>query len=248
MAERFFVAQIEGDVPLRLTGEEAHHLVHVCRIGRGGQVRLFDGSGAEWTATVEQIGKRDVLLSVSGRELVDRELPFGLTLACSPPKGDRLRWLVEKATELGVTRFVPLQTERTSVRVRGVTADKLRRWVIEASKQCGRNVLMQVSEPVPWLAFVDSVDSSMIRILAHAAAQDDLDASELLNRDVAIAVGPEGGFTDAEVGQARDKGWVVTDLGPRTLRIETAALAVVARLTVNFPPAALSSRIPSPSR
>ena len=294
MADRFFVPELDPAGPIRMTGEEAHHLAHVRRIGRGARVSLFDGSGAEWDAVVEQVGKRDVTLSVAGRQLVDRELPFTLTLACAPPKGDRLRWLVEKATELGVTRFVPLRTDRTEQRVRGVKAEKMRRWVIEACKQCGRNVLMELSDPVPWPKFVESLPPALLRFLAHPLEQnsgphtsltrkrgefgsvDEMTQAPLqeslpwnrgaggppavssidkaggppaprLTSGVVIAVGPEGGFTDVEVELARQRGWSIVDLGPRALRIETAALALVAGLTLRFPPAALSSSIPSPT-
>ena len=284
MAERFFVAHLDPAGSIRLTGEQAHHLTNVCRIGRGDRVFLFDGSGAQWEAVVERDGKREVVLSVVARQFVDRELPFRLTLACAPPKGERLRWLVEKATELGVTRFLPLQTERTSVHVRGVKPEKMRRWVIEASKQCGRNVLMELSDPMPWPKLVDWVSPALLRILAHPAqeavgctnlsfgrsdAPTESNASsrpelrfvhstpvfeptqsELqqgLDNGVVIAIGPEGGFTDAEVGLARQHGWGFADLGSRTLRVETAALTMVAWVTLRFLPAHHASSIPSPT-
>src|SRR5262245_42172021 len=112
MSERFFIDTIGSDETVKLTGEEAHHLARVRRIRRGELVQLFDGSGTEATAEVREIGKEAVTLTIRERCQVNRELPFRLTLACSPAKGERLRWLVEKATELGVSQFIPLLTER----------------------------------------------------------------------------------------------------------------------------------------
>jgi 16S rRNA (uracil1498-N3)-methyltransferase len=216
---------------VRLTGEEAHHLMHVSRVRRGEQVCLFDGSGLEYDAIVQAVGKRDVSLSIVARRTVDRELAFPLTLACATPKGDRLRWLIEKATEMGVTRFVPLLTARASERARGTTPEKMRRWVIEASKQCGRNVLMEVTDATAWPEFAAAVAPAINRIIADRDGQPlGVASSHWLTRGVALAVGPEGGFTSAELDLARSAGWILVSLGPRTLRIETAALAIVASL------------------
>jgi 16S rRNA (uracil1498-N3)-methyltransferase len=232
MAERFFVPEIGESDLVRLTGDEAHHLARVRRIGRSEQVSLFDGSGTEFDAIVSEITKHEVQLSITNRRRVDRELPFSLTLACSPPKGDRFRWLVEKAVELGVSRFVPLLTERATEQAHGLKADRLRRWVIEASKQCGRNVLMQVTDGAPWTDFLKSACSG-IHILAHPLGEPSAQRPRATpGTQMAIAVGPEGGFADRELREARERDWITVSLGPRILRIETAALAMVARVSL----------------
>ena len=229
MSERFFAAGIGPDDLVRLEGDEAHHLAHVRRLRRGDPVRIFDGSGLECEASVEDVGKRHVTLSISRRLTVDRELPFALTLACSPPKGERLRWLVEKATELGVTRFVPILTERATEQVRGSRPEKMVRWVIEASKQCGRNVLMELAEPVPCIEYLKAVDPLDLSLLAQPGVEP-LPAAMCRgpSQAVNVAVGPEGGFNEQEVQSARSRGWKLVSLGPRTLRVETAALALAA--------------------
>src|SRR5688572_8850936 len=112
MSDRFFVETPIESERAELIGSEAHHLAHVMRAAVGAEVTLFDGSGAEFPARVIKIGRSQVELVVLERREIDRELPFPLVLGVALPKGDRQKWLVEKATELGVSRIVPLQTSR----------------------------------------------------------------------------------------------------------------------------------------
>src|SRR5262249_47049962 len=136
----------------------------------------------------------------------------------------------EKLTELGVTAFWPLSTQRSVVQPREARLEKLSRTVIEASKQCGRNVLMQVGPLTGWPDYCRRPDLPGRKLLAHLGGVGCALPSPTAE-DTALAVGPEGGFTDAEVALAADAGWQVVSLGPRTLRVETAALALAARLT-----------------
>ena len=149
MADRYYVDTPITGTTAQLTGHEAHHLAHVMRAKSGTEVTVFDGSGAEFSATVARVGRAEIELKVTARHEVDRELPLLLTLGVALPKGDRQRWLVEKATELGVARIVPLLTERSNDRESPAALDKLRRAVIEASKQCGRNRLLEITSPLP---------------------------------------------------------------------------------------------------
>src|SRR5436190_713470 len=148
MSDRFFVSPpIAGDRAV-LAGDEARHLAAVMRVQIGDEVVLFDGSGVEFTARVTATRKQAVELAIFERREISRELPFSLTLAVALPKGERQKWLVEKATELGVTRIVPLVTERGVAQPVESALERLRRSVIEASKQCGRNRLMEIAAPV----------------------------------------------------------------------------------------------------
>ena len=231
MAERFFLDRpVEGDFA-ELTGQESQHLVRVLRARVGDQIVVFDGLGAEYVARVERLAQRSVNLAIVERREADRESPVSLTLGVALPKGDRQRWLVEKVVELGVAALVPLCTER-SVAVPGDAArTRLRRTVIEASKQCGRNRLMRVGEPAALVEFFSRGADQAGRYLAHPNASDAnrLASSQLRGgptaETVCIAVGPEGGFTDSEVGCGLERGWQLLDLGPRILRVETAAVA-----------------------
>ena len=193
----------------------------------GTQVVLFDGSGAEFVARVERIGRSEVRLAVLSRREVDRELPLELTLGVALPKGDRQRWLVEKAVELGVGRIVPLLTARSVAQPARGTLKRLRRTVIEASKQCGRNRLMEIAEPRAWADYIADAGQSARRLLAqpdgHRAETAPPPAADSAGA-VFLAVGPEGGFTDDEVSLGIAAGWQTIDLGPRILRVETAAI------------------------
>jgi 16S rRNA (uracil1498-N3)-methyltransferase len=232
MADRYYVDTPIAGSTAQLTGPEAHHVAHVMRAKPGTQVTLFDGSGAEFVATIERVGRSDIDLHVTAREEVNRELAVAITLGVALPKGDRQRWLVEKATELGVARIVPLITERSNDRESPSALEKLRRAVIEASKQCGRNRLLEIASPRPVLEFLRDGSLPKMRWLAHPGGQLHEPGSAGVEA-IALAVGPEGGFTPAEVDAAREAEWRLIDLGTRILRVETAALALAARIALH---------------
>ncbi|MEM9657181.1 MAG: RsmE family RNA methyltransferase, partial [Planctomycetota bacterium] len=146
MSRRCFSDKPITGPAITIDGGEAHHLLHVLRLSPGDGVTLFDGEGAQYDAEVFSCGRSTVELHVGEAHAVDRELPQLLTLACPLPKGDRQRWIVEKAVELGVTRLIPLQTDRSG----SGGGVKLKRYVIEASKQCGRNRLMRIGPQLSW--------------------------------------------------------------------------------------------------
>jgi 16S rRNA (uracil1498-N3)-methyltransferase len=234
MSDRYFVAHpIEGD-SVTLAGAEAHHLAVVLRRRPGDVVRLFDGSGGEFEARLVTVRRDEVRLDVLAHQSIDRELPGQLVLAAALPKGDRQRWLVEKAVELGVHQLVPLRTERSVSHPRAAGIERLRRAVVEASKQCGRNVLMQLGPPTEWTAFLARATSKGLSWLADPSAPP-IDRISAVRSplscpptQITVAIGPEGGFTDEERFAALQAGWTSYGLGPRVLRVETAALAFCA--------------------
>jgi 16S rRNA (uracil1498-N3)-methyltransferase len=175
------------------------------------------------------------------REILDRatpgrELPCRLEVAAPLPKGDRVRFLVEKLTELGVTSYVPLATARSIVHPREAKLEKLQRYVIEASKQCGRNVLMEVKELAEWSNYCRRGGLPESRWFGQRGGQAMLINLEKdgYHSNTTWAVGPEGGLTDEEIQIALAAGWLGVDLGPRILRVETAALIVPAIITTQF--------------
>jgi 16S rRNA (uracil1498-N3)-methyltransferase len=231
MSDRYFVDKPISLGRVVLDGPEAHHLIHVMRALPGLRVVLFDGSGDEFPAAVHRVGRSDVELSVLSREHVGRELPLDVTLGVALPKGDRQKWLVEKAVELGVTRIVPLRTQRAVAQPVEQALGRLRRVVVEASKQCGRNRLLQIDEPQSWPDFVQNAGGATCCLLAqphgfHEGAH--LPIPDETPHRVLLAVGPEGGFADEEAALAVAAGWHSVDLGPRILRVETAALLLAA--------------------
>jgi 16S rRNA (uracil1498-N3)-methyltransferase len=233
MADRYFVPSLADADRAALDGPEAHHLLHVVRGKVGDEVVLFDGSGWEYRASIARTGRSRVELQIVSRSAVDRELPFPVTLAVALPKGDRQRWLVEKLVELGAATLVPLVTQRGVAQPVAGALDRLRRAVVEASKQCGRNRLMTIAEPQSLSELVEAVGrdaASGTLLLANPHGKPLVQAlGERGDRTAdrwVCAVGPEGGFTDDELAIARNARWEIVGLGPRTLRVETAALAL----------------------
>jgi 16S rRNA (uracil1498-N3)-methyltransferase len=230
MSERFFTATSIAGTRAELTGDEARHLAAVMRAAVGDEVVLFDGSGAEFVARVLSVRKQNVELEVIERREVTRELPQSLTLAVALPKGERQKWLIEKATELGVQAIIPLITERGVAQPVEAALDRLRRSVIEACKQCGRNRLLEICPPQTATDLFQAMDQSALRLIAESAglALAVAFGSGLNERAIIAAIGPEGGFTPAELAAAKAAGWQAVSLGPAILRVETAAIAVAA--------------------
>ena len=232
MSYRFYCEELSPSEGAKLEGPEAHHLAHVMRVAVGDAVVLFDGKGHECAATVRRIGKARVELDVTQVEAIDRELSFSLVLGVALPKGERQKWLVEKAVELGVTRLVPLKTQR-GVADPGSALTRLRRGVIEASKQCGRNRLMEIDEVAAADAFFGEAPAEAVRLIGQPSDSTMPAAVALAEHGDPraarfLAVGPEGGFTEVELSAARAAGWQPISLGPRVLRVETAAVALAA--------------------
>ena len=236
MSQRFFVefpVVVGGAV--QVVGAEAHHMSHVMRLAVGDEITLFDGTGAEYAGRLTRIEKRGVHVQVLEQRDVDREASIDVELAVALPRGDRQTWLVEKAVELGVRSVIPLMSERSVAVPKDKTLARLQRTVIESSKQCGRNRLMRIEAPRHLTDHLScAVDFDVIRWLAHpgertAATVADLTAART-DAKFKIAIGPEGGFTQDEIELARKTGWKLISCGPRVMRVETAAIAISAKV------------------
>jgi 16S rRNA (uracil1498-N3)-methyltransferase len=227
MAERFYLNLPLTPGPVELIGPEAHHLAQVSRLAAGDAVCLFNGDGREYAGRVESVRRRSVMIQIEAVREPQRELPFHLEIAAPVPKGDRAQSLIEKLTELGVTAFVPLLCERTVIHAGQGKLDKLERYVIEASKQCGRNRLLRIEPPLAWDAFLERRQAEEWGWIAHPAGSAPA-LSAPKPHAIRGAVGPEGGFSAAEIERGVAAGWSLVSLGPRILRIETAALVLAA--------------------
>ena len=237
MKPRFYSPAASAAGPLELSAEESHHLTKVLRMRVGDSATVFNGEGLQFSATVAEIGKRAAVVELGPPETAPKTPSYSLTIAVATPKGDRQRWMLEKATELGATDLIPLTTRRSVVQPKSVS-DKWRKAVIEACKQCGRNRLPTIHPPQAWSPTLVGAHSTATepahRLIAHPSAAitlaDWIAEVAPWPHAVIAAVGPEGGFTDEEVEDAVQSGWTPVTLGPRILRIDTAALAVVAML------------------
>ena len=252
MTQRYFLDTPIGQATsVLLQGSEAQHLTRVMRGKCGDRVELFDGSGWQWSAEIVDVGRNEVTLKILSTEEADLEPALALTVGIALPKGDRQKWIIEKLVELGVTTVIPLTTSRGVAQPVDKALVRLRNHVISASKQCGRNRLLEIGEVASLEAFLQRTAEN--RFIAHpksaqmgvnntvAETPREQEAGNISIRDIqlesgdaVVAIGPEGGFSAEEATTAAQLQWKIVDMGPRILRIETAALAFAARLLVGI--------------
>lgn len=225
---------LASGLQLALPAGAARH-VQVLRLQPGDALTLFDGRGGEYDAVVEHMGRSEVRVSVGAHHAVECETAVAVHLALAMPANERMDWLVEKATELGVASIQPLVAERSVLRLAGERAQKKQaHWqaiAVAACEQCGRNRVPTVHAVQPlatWLAapprpgLVLSLRAGTQPLAAMAGAAE-----------VTLLSGPEGGLAPAEEDAALARGWTPVHLGPRVLRAETAPLAALALLTLS---------------
>lgn len=219
-----------------LTDTEAHHFLNVLRGKEKDRITVFDGAGHEIICTVAAVEKNRVTLRAQSRQF-SPPLPHRLTLAQAVPRAKSMDFILQKATELGVARIVPLLSDRTVVQLGGEDIEgKRERWrqiTIEAAKQCGANWLPAIEPPTKPRDFFRTAARGELNIIA-SLQPDSLRLPAILNDHLAdhksrptsatIVIGPEGDFTPAELADARSAGFRPLSLGPLVLRSETAAL------------------------
>lgn len=212
--------------------------VQVLRMQPGDGITLFTGEGGQWQAQVAQMGRSSVTVRVLEHEPLEREAPRGVHLALGMPANERMDWLLEKATELGVRSFQPLHTERGVLRVQGERAGrKHEHWraiAASACEQCGRNrvpVVHPVQDLGAWLGRVPDAARLVLSLDADAVPLRSW-REACAEGEVILLSGPEGGLSAREQAQAREAGFTPISLGTRVLRAETAPLAALAALTL----------------
>jgi 16S rRNA (uracil1498-N3)-methyltransferase len=237
MPPRLFVGEpLRANATLALPEAAARH-AQVLRLQPGSEITLFDGRGGEWAARIEAMGKREVTATVLEHHAIERELPCRVTLALAMPSGERMDFVVEKATELGAASIVPLTSERSVLRLAGERADKRRaHWqaiAVAACEQCGRNRVPEVCAPQPlaaWLGTLSERGADEQRWLLGWRDAQPWPATSAAS--VVTLSGPEGGFTAEEEALAASRGFVTVALGARVLRADTAPLAAMAALSL----------------
>jgi 16S rRNA (uracil1498-N3)-methyltransferase len=223
---RLFVRTTLSDgVRLELDADQANYLGNVMRLVVGGELLVFDGNSGEWLARIAEAAKKRMTLTVERRTREPETIP-DVWLAFAPVKRAQTDWLVEKATELGAARLLPVITQRTVAE--RVKLERLHAIVIEAAEQCGRTRLPEIAEPVALKALLKKHDPCRRLYFADERGGDPV-ASTFAPGPALILIGPEGGFTDDERQLIRASDHAIPiSLGPRILRAETAALAALA--------------------
>jgi 16S rRNA (uracil1498-N3)-methyltransferase len=232
---------LAGVTTLALPPGAARH-VQVLRLQPGDPITLFDGAGGEYAATVERMGRSEVSVVVGAHDPIEREAPHAVHLAVGMPANERMDWLVEKATELGVASIQPLVTAHGVLRLSGERADKkVAHWqavAVASCEQCGRNrvpPIWPVRSLADWLGALPEAGTHARRhVLSFApgavAASAAAAAAGTAPASFTVLSGPEGGLSAAEEAEALRRDFTPLTLGPRVLRAETAALAVLALL------------------
>jgi 16S rRNA (uracil1498-N3)-methyltransferase len=210
---------------VELDAGQANYLGNVMRLGVGAQLLLFDGSSGEWLAGITEAGRKSMSLTVDRRTREPEGVP-DVWLAFAPVKRAQTDWLVEKATELGAARLLPVMTQRTITE--RVKLERLEAITIEAAEQCGRTRLPEIATPIGLRHLLELRDERR-RLYFADECGGEAAASAFQAGPALVLIGPEGGFTDEERALIRAAPNAVSlSLGPRILRAETAALAALA--------------------
>ena len=228
---------VEGE-RLTFDAEEARHMFRTLRLVPGDLISAVDGSGGRYTVRLERVTTHAAVGTVLASDRRPSESSLAIALAQGVPKGDKLEAIIRASTELGVARIVPIITERTIVRLDAARGrDRARRWqriAKEAAKQCGRAVIPAVDPPRRLSEFLSADSHGALRLCLWEGDARSLDAvlSGLAGplRSATVLIGPEGGFSAAEVESANARGFIPASLGPRILRTETAGPAIIAVL------------------
>jgi 16S rRNA (uracil1498-N3)-methyltransferase len=231
-------APLSAGAQITLEGNAASHVTRVLRLRVGQALTLFNGKGGEHAASIDKAHGGEVTVSVGEHAAVERESPFPLTLAQGISRGERMDLVVQKATELGVSRLVPLLTERSVVRLDAQQADrKFNHWravAIAACEQCGRNRLPDVALPTQLRGFLRQAMGGGTRLLLSPEATRRIEDIPRPEAGATVLIGPEGGLSDEEQQDAQAAGFTAVRLGPRILRTETAAIAAITLLQREF--------------
>jgi len=247
----FVEGELQSGSVVELPRETGAHLAKVLRARSGDGVVLFNGDGREFTGAIEKVQGTRVSASIGAARSIDRESPFQLTLVQCVPRGDRMDFIVQKATELGVVRIVPVLSQRSVVRLdESQSVSKQAHWravAVSACEQCGRNRVPNVDTPLPLLNYLGALaahtmeDDALRLVLEpereqrteHGARSIDIASSQSASR-AQIAIGPEGGFAPEELEAFDLSAFSRLGLGPRVLRTETAAIAAIVVLQARF--------------
>ena len=234
---RIYTGQaLRGNTRIELEPGPGVHIARALRMREGDKLTLFNGEGGEYPGEIAAIGKKKVVVTTGAHRALELESDLRIHLGIAVSRGDRMDWVIQKATELGVDALTPLFTERTEVKLAGDrAAKKIHHWqqiAISACEQCGRNrlpVVQGLQDISHWLA---STEGQRKFVLHHRA--DAIGAASDKPASIALLVGPEGGLADKEIAAAEQAGFQSLRLGPRILRTETAPLAAIAILQAHW--------------
>ena len=228
----FIETTLSPNALISLDEKASHYLNKVLRLKANAPLIVFNGNGNQYNATIEAIEKKTVTIRTKDCDNINNESPLSIHLGIAISKGDRMDWVMQKATELGVTAITPLTSERTEVKLKGERLEKkLQHWrqiAISACEQCGRNRIPTINALSIADDWINTVAAEQKLVLHHRTEQA-IDAT-LNIASSALLIGPEGGLSEREINAAEQQGFEALRLGPRVLRTETAPLAAITLL------------------
>ena len=235
---RLYVEQsLVAGSELSLPADAAHHIGVVLRAQAGQPVVLFDGYGTEAQSVITECTRKQVCVRINSTENVNRESPLAIHLAIGVSRGERMEFVLQKSTELGVAAVTPLLFERSEVRLADERwQKKMAQWqkiMIGACEQSGRTALPILHAPTD-LSTCLANDNSAQRFVLHHRSDSGLSAQQEKPRSVLLVIGPEGGLSEKEIAAAQAAGCSALALGPRVLRTETAPLAAISVLQARW--------------
>lgn len=231
---RIFTPQpLQGQNTLVLEGAAGHYIARVLRLSKDDAITLFNGDGADYLAVISEVRSQRVRVQVTGSIAAAAESPLRITLVQAVCRGERMDYVLQKATELGVFCIQPLLSQRVEVLLDAARQEKrMLHWqgvVTSACEQSGRAIVPEVKSPLSLADWLGAADFPVSLVLDPLAGKR-LSGVAIEGNPVAVLVGPEGGFTDEEVKAAREQGLQAVSMGPRVLRTETAGPAAIAVL------------------
>ncbi len=234
---RFFVPrEAICENQITITGEDVTHITKVLRMREGETFTVCDGDCADYICTLSAADKKTVTAEILEKRKNEAEPPVHITLYQGVPKGAKLDYIVQKCVEIGVSRIVPMHTERV-VRGGDVKRERLMRIALEAAKQSGRGIVPEVSDVVAFQEAVDAAKEADIALFPYECEKENTLKNALRGKTaktVSILIGPEGGFADAEKAYAEENGLSVVTLGSRILRTETAGPVTCGNILYEF--------------
>ncbi|PJK11901.1 16S rRNA (uracil(1498)-N(3))-methyltransferase [Lysobacteraceae bacterium NML120232] len=223
---------------LALPENAANHLLRVLRLASGDACVLFNGDGHDYLARIGQVSKRECEVEIIAAEKVERESPLAITLLQGIARGEKMDLILQKATELGAAAFMPVSSQRSEVKLDAARAEKrLAHWqgvVMAACEQSGRAVCPPVAAPLPLATALQHPALPAARFYLDPEATQRISTLAIDTPALAIAVGPEGGWSARDLQELRSAGFIGLRLGPRILRTETAGLAAISALQLRL--------------
>ncbi len=242
MSRFFSPPESVKDDKIFIEGKEAHHLLKVMRLKKGDEVAIFDGQGNSYEGPIIEEGKKSAIVKILTRKKVKRLNQPSITLAQGIPARGKMDYLVEKATELGVDKIFPLETQRSVVKMNRTKAEAARRrWekiAVSASKQSGRVSLPVISRIIKFSQFLRKIAEFDLVLFFCLSSEGGALKRNIRHKgrpcNILVLIGPEGGFSSEEIKQAKLSGFNLINLGANVLKSDTAALAVLSILQYEY--------------